>query len=217
MIDDEYIEGLLMRYADGELTDAERAEAETLLAAHPELREELETVAGVKVTPPVAVMPHKERLLHHSAPTWWRHAAAAAAMLAVSVLAWRMLHTPSEPMYVAEQSIQTPATVTEPIATPLPPHTHVQRQRPTISTMEKADSNQQQALAMAEEIIIDSTPIPQQADNPSIKVQAVVVIETDRLAVATPTTTVTEGYVLDAQLTTTPMQTVVRNLLALKE
>ena len=56
-------EGWLMRYADGALTREEREAVEAFLEQHPELREEMEDVAGVKVTPVVATLPGKERLL----------------------------------------------------------------------------------------------------------------------------------------------------------
>ncbi|MBR1550281.1 MAG: hypothetical protein IJ634_06550 [Bacteroidales bacterium] len=80
----ENYEGWLMRYADGALTREEREAVEAFLEVHPHLREELEEVAAVNVTPVVATMPGKERLLKkETAPfAWWR-VAAAVALLAV--------------------------------------------------------------------------------------------------------------------------------------
>lgn len=84
MITMENYEGWLMRYADGALTREEREAVEAFLEQHPELREEMEEVAGVKVTPVVATLPGKESMLHkeESAFTWWR-VAAAVVLLAV--------------------------------------------------------------------------------------------------------------------------------------
>lgn len=86
MITMENHEGWLMRYADGALTHEEREAVEAFLALHPELREEMEEVAAVKVTPVVSTMPGKERMLHKEAVgfAWWR-VAAAVALLAVAV------------------------------------------------------------------------------------------------------------------------------------
>ncbi|MBR1766167.1 MAG: hypothetical protein IJ745_03890 [Bacteroidales bacterium] len=78
----ENYEGWLMRYADGALTREEREAVEAFLAVHADLREELEEVAAVSVTPVVATMPGKERLLKKVATTvvWWRVAAVVALM-----------------------------------------------------------------------------------------------------------------------------------------
>lgn len=84
MITMDNYEGWLMRYADGELNDSERAEVERFLQGHPELQEELEEVCSVKVTAPVATLPGKEALLHKEGVTFspvWRAAAAVALLL----------------------------------------------------------------------------------------------------------------------------------------
>lgn len=83
MITMENYEGWLMRYADGALTREEREAVEAFLEQHPELREEMEEVAEVKVTPVVATLPGKERLLkkEHEGFAWWRVAAAVALMV----------------------------------------------------------------------------------------------------------------------------------------
>lgn len=85
MITMENYEGWLMRYADGALTREEREAVEAFLEVHPDLREELEEMAAVKVTPVVATMPGKERLLKKEAAAfaWWRVAAAVALMAVV--------------------------------------------------------------------------------------------------------------------------------------
>ena len=84
MITMENYEGWLMRYADGALTRDEREAVEAFLSLHPELREEMEEVVAVKVTPVMATLPGKESMLHkeESAFTWWR-VAAAVVLLAV--------------------------------------------------------------------------------------------------------------------------------------
>lgn len=98
MITMDNYEGWLMRYADGELNDAERAEVERFLQGHPELQEELEEVCSVKVTAPVSALPGKEALLHKEgfslSPVW--RAAAAVALLMVAGGITMLLNNRSE-------------------------------------------------------------------------------------------------------------------------
>lgn len=82
----------LMGLMDGQLSEAERSEAEALLAAHPEWRDELEELAdpALRVTPQAATLPGRDRLLR-AAPLWPRRAVAAAAaavVLAGGALLW---------------------------------------------------------------------------------------------------------------------------------
>lgn len=101
MITMENYEGWLMRYADGELNAAERQEVERFLAAHPDLREELDEVSSVRVTPLVATMPGKERLLRREPAGVWRRVAAAAALLAVAGTTLFFLNRPAEGEMIA--------------------------------------------------------------------------------------------------------------------
>ena len=82
----------LMGLMDGQLSEAERSEAEALLAAHPEWRDELEELANpaLRITPQAATLPGRDRLLK-AVPLWPRRAVAAAAaavVLAGGALLW---------------------------------------------------------------------------------------------------------------------------------
>ena len=117
MITMENYEGWLMRYADGELNAAERQEVERFLAAHPDLREELDEVSSVRVTPLVATMPGKERLLRREPAGVWRRVAAAAALLVVAGTTLFFLNRPAEGEMIAElpASTDTPASPPAPL------------------------------------------------------------------------------------------------------
>lgn len=104
MITMDNYEGWLMRYADDALTAAERQQVEAFLAEHPGLREEMEAVASVKVTPVVASMPGKERLLHRQPKVVWHRVAAAVALLVVAGITLLVLHRPEEAPLVAQHT-----------------------------------------------------------------------------------------------------------------
>ena len=104
MITMDNYEGWLMRYADDALTAAERRQVEAFLAEHPGLREEVEAVASVKVTPVVASMPGKERLLHRQPMAVWHRVAAAVALLVVARITLLVLHRPEEAPLVAQHT-----------------------------------------------------------------------------------------------------------------
>lgn len=117
MITPENYEGWLMRYADGELTAAERRQVEAFLAEHPDLREELDEVSSVRVTPLVATMPGKERLLRREPAGVWRRVAAAVALLVVAGTTLFFLNRPAEGEMIAElpASTDTPASPPAPL------------------------------------------------------------------------------------------------------
>jgi len=116
MITMENYEGWLMRYADGALTREEREAVEAFLEQHPELREEMEEVAGVKVTPVVATLPGKERLLKKEREgfAWW-HVAAAVALMALAGTTLLVLNRkPNEAGPMVAQAQPEPAVAAEP-------------------------------------------------------------------------------------------------------
>lgn len=116
MITMENYEGWLMRYADGALTREEREAVEAFLEQHPELREEMEEVAGVKVTPVVATLPGKERLLKKEREgfAWW-HVAAAVALMALAGTTLLVLNRkPNEDGPMIAQAQPEPAAQPEP-------------------------------------------------------------------------------------------------------
>ena len=117
MITPENYEGWLMRYADGELTAAERQEVDRFLAEHPDLREELDEVSSVRVAPLVATMPGKERLLRREPAAVWRRVAAAVALLVVAGTTLFFLNRPAEGEMIAElpASTDTPASPPAPL------------------------------------------------------------------------------------------------------
>lgn len=116
MITMENYEGWLMRYADGALTREEREAVEAFLEQHPELREEMEEVAGVKVTPVVATLPGKERLLKKEREgfAWWRVAAAVALMALAGTTLLVLNRKPNEAGPLVAQAQPEPAVAAEP-------------------------------------------------------------------------------------------------------
>lgn len=116
MITMENYEGWLMRYADGALTREERETVEAFLEQHPALREEMEEVAGVKVTPVVTTLPGKERLLkkEHEGFAWWRVAAAVALMALAGTTLLVLNRKPNEAGPLVAQAQPEPAVAAEP-------------------------------------------------------------------------------------------------------
>lgn len=116
MITMENYEGWLMRYADGALTREEREAVEAFLEQHPELREEMEEVAGVKVTPVVATLPGKERLLKKEREgfAWWRVAAAVVLMVLAGTTLLVLNRKPNEAGPMVAQAQPEPAVAAEP-------------------------------------------------------------------------------------------------------
>lgn len=116
MITIENYEGWLMRYADGALTREEREAVEAFLEQHPELREEMEEVAGVKVTPVVATLPGKERLLkkEHEGFAWWHVAAAVALMVLAGTTLLVLNRKPNEAGPMVAQAQPEPAVAAGP-------------------------------------------------------------------------------------------------------
>ncbi len=95
------------QYAEGLLTEAERADVEAFARQHPDLAEELSLYdPAVKAEAPAEVFPDKESLLRHEPvrlPVWrWVAAACVAGLLLVGV--WQFTaRTPQQPV-VAELS-----------------------------------------------------------------------------------------------------------------
>lgn len=116
MITMENYEGWLMRYADGALTREEREAVEAFLEQHPELREEMEEVAGVRVTPVVATLPGKERLLKKEREgfAWWRVAAAVVLMVLAGTTLLVLNREPNEAGPMVAQAHPEPAVAAEP-------------------------------------------------------------------------------------------------------
>ena len=84
------------QYAEGLLTEAERADVEAFARQHPDLAEELSLYdPAVKAEAPAEVFPDKESLLRHEPvriPMWrWAAAACVAGLLLVGV--WQSMLT----------------------------------------------------------------------------------------------------------------------------
>lgn len=149
MITMDNYEGWLMRYADDALTAAERQQVEAFLAEHPGLREEVEAVASVKVTPVVASMPGKERLLHRQPMAVWHRVAAAVALLVVAGITLLVLHRPEEAPLVAQHTAApvSPALPARPQemaasaqpSTPQPPARKAVAQQEKLEPLEKLE------------------------------------------------------------------------------
>lgn len=171
MITMENYEGWLMRYADGELTAAERRQVEAFLAEHPDLREELDEVSSVRVAPLVATMPGKERLLRREPAGVWRRVAAAAALLVVAGTTLFFLNRPAEGEMIAE----LPASTDTPASPPAP----LPQERGVDSIVDLARPASPQA---AEKYLAEAgTDAPHNPENPEKLERLEYLVEPERL------------------------------------
>lgn len=133
MITIDNYEGYLMRYADGELSDDEVAMVEAFLAAHPDLRDELEAITdpSLKITPPLVYMPGKEEMMQPVAAVgshkavWKNLAAAIALLMAIGIVL--KIGPRSENPIVAQIGGVQPLSVTD---SPLPDSLYIGRGKP---------------------------------------------------------------------------------------
>lgn len=162
MITMENYEGWLMRYADGALTREEREAVEAFLEQHPELREEMEEVAGVKVTPVVATLPGKERLLKKEREgfAWWRVAAAVALMVLAGTTLLVLNRKPNEAGPMVAQAHPEPAVAAEPQEAETDTTYKTYKPYKPYKTNKSQDSPAEATL-LAEE----TPPLPQDTDN----------------------------------------------------
>lgn len=162
MITMENYEGWLMRYADGALTREEREAVEAFLEQHPELREEMEEVAGVKVTPVVATLPGKERLLKKEREgfAWWRVAAAVALMALAGTTLLVLNRKPNEAGPMVAQVQPEPTVAAE------PQEAETDTTYKTYKPYKSHKPYQSQELpAEAPLLAEDTPPLPQDTDN----------------------------------------------------
>lgn len=162
MITMENYEGWLMRYADGALTREEREAVEAFLEQHPELREEMEEVAGVKVTPVVATLPGKERLMKKEREgfAWW-HVAAAVALMALAGTTLLVLNRkPNEAGPMVAQAQPQPAVAAE------PQEAETDTTYKTYKTPKAHKNDLLQALPAETSLLAEETPpLPQDTDS----------------------------------------------------
>lgn len=162
MITMENYEGWLMRYADGALTREEREAVEAFLEQHPELREEMEEVAGVKVTPVVATLPGKERLLKKEREgfAWWRVAAAVALMALAGTTLLVLNRKPNEAGPMVAQAQPAPAVAAE------PQEAETDTTYKTYKTYKPYKTNKPQDSPAEATLLAEETPpLPQDTDN----------------------------------------------------
>lgn len=162
MITMENYEGWLMRYADGALTREEREAVEVFLEQHPELREEMEEVAGVKVTPVVATLPGKESLLKKEREgfAWWRVAAAVALMVLAGTTLLVLNREPNEAGPMVAQAHPEPAVAAE------PQEAEADTTYKPYKTPKAHKNDLPQALPAEAPLLAEETPpLPQDTDN----------------------------------------------------
>ena len=195
MITMENYEGWLMRYADGELTDDERRMTEAFLDGHPDLREELDGVAAVRVTPMLVTMPHKERLLHKDTTfAWWRVAASVAVLVLSGTTLIFLTREPDEENLMAE--VKPTPMVVEPVAAPVDT---TPAAMPTIRKRKAAviavvPENIAQPVSIMEEPLLAEAAEPQPATSDSV--------EPEPTTLSQPTATI--GIISDARLAVNP-------------
>lgn len=165
MITMENYEGWLMRYADGALTREEREAVEAFLEQHPELREEMEEVAGVKVTPVVATLPGKERLLKKEREgfAWWRVAAAVALMALAGTTLLVLNRKPNEAGPMVAQAHPAPAAQPEPQEAET--DTTYKTYKPYKTNKSYKTNKPQDSPAEATLLAEETPPLPQDTDN----------------------------------------------------
>ena len=197
-------EGWLMRYIDGALSSEQREAVEMFLAEHPEMREEMEEVASVRVTPVVATMPNKERLMKTVAartrllpPSVLRRIAAAVVLLltlgGIALLLPRQaVHAPLTAQKAGNdvQPMESSAPQTEKRKLALRGHAVAQKgkpkevdfpscltETPALLTLEAEPAPEDAAITTKEEAV---TPEP--AEEPKMTVRYGVVIDNAQLA-----------------------------------
>ena len=183
MITPENYEGWLMRYADGELTAAERRQVEAFLAEHPDLAAELDEVSSVRVTPLVATMPGKERLLRREPAGVWRRVAAAAALLVVAGTTLFFLNRPAEGEMIAElpASTDTPASPPAPLQASPPAPLPQERGVDSIS-VSPVDLARPASPQAAEKYLAEAaTDAPHNPENPEKLERLEYLVEPERL------------------------------------
>ncbi|MDY6370812.1 MAG: hypothetical protein SPL12_00760 [Bacteroidales bacterium] len=179
MITPENYEGWLMRYADGELTAAERRQVEAFLAEHPDLREELDEVRSVRVAPLVATMPGKERLLRREPAAVWRRVAAAAALLVVAGTTLFFLNRPAEGEMIAELPASTDTPASPPAPLQASPPAPLPQERGVDSIVDRARPASPQA---AEKYLAEAaTDAPHNPENPEKLERLEYLVELERL------------------------------------
>ena len=211
MITTDNYEGYLMRYADGELDAKESAMVEAFLDANPELRQELDaiTAPSLKITPPLAMMPGKETLMHEvvaSKKNWqpiWYSIAAAIALLVVFGIMLRMGHQTENPILAQISGIR-PVSVAD---TPLPDSLYIGRGKPApvylakqikhqktveyspaINETDNEEKPTEETIAPPEnssDQMMANLEVPLR-ESPVRRHGNVVVIETDQLVILTP-------------------------------
>ena len=162
MITMENYEGWLMRYADGALTREEREAVKAFLEQHPELREEMEEVAEVKVTPVVATLPGKERLMKKEREgfAWWRVAAAVALMALAGTTLLVLNRKPNEAGPMVAQAHPEPAVAAE------PQEAETDTTYKTYKTPKAHKNDLLQALPAEVPLLAEEVPpLPQDTDN----------------------------------------------------
>ena len=172
-IDNNNYELWLLRYAEGELTAAEREAVEAWLADHPEAAEELALYSEAPRLERDETVRYAAVSQQHTEPLWpalLRWSAAAAVVLALMVPALRMgtmgQLEPQEPLLVATAQ-STPGTQKTPIIQNTPNIRKTQKKTivtidtiETIKTIENIAPEEPLLIALAQEE--DTLPLPQE-------------------------------------------------------
>lgn len=181
------------QYAEGLLTEAERADVETFARQHPDLAEELSLYDPVvKAEAPAEVFPDKESLLRHEPvrlPVWrWVAAACVAGLLLVGV--WQFTaRTPQQPVVAELSPKANPAgqnddSYRQPLSAEVKTdETPVAMSQPVVRIRGKADAEplppmiQHEAL-LDEPVLAEAMPTEMQRND---AVETTVIIYTDYL------------------------------------
>ena len=209
MITMENYEGWLMRYADGQLEADEQRDVVLFLNAHPELREELDEISAIRVTPLVATMPGKERLLRREPVVWLRRVAAVGALIIVAGAATLFFRHPAERPLVAKRAPATTATAM-PSSADFPLDSVARHPRQTIVAVRPPVTREADLVENERENSVAETP----SVEPLVAEMTEQTTDTPAVAAPLPPVTVIQGYVVrDACLASNPW----RDALVLKD
>lgn len=200
-INDNNYELWLLRYAEQELTEAERAEVEQWLASHPEAAEELALYnEAPRLERKEEVRYAATTYQHNERPLWgaaWRWAAAAAVVLALMVPGLRNVTSPA-PRLIADnnatpelqESIEpaVPLEIPEPTVQPrrkatLVAKADIAQPLPQQPIETPAPIEQTEPIVTLDSLVHIEQPLPQYVDN--------LIVYEDEPVTADPVTEVT--------------------------
>lgn len=165
----------LLRYAERELTEAERTEVEQWLEGHPEAAEELALYSEAPRLEKDETVRYGAQSQQHLVPLWgaaWRWAAAAAVVLALMIPALRNATSPATQLIANNTTIPEQQENIEPIeALELPEPIVQPRKKATLIAKADTPTLPSQPIETLDQLVSQDSivpleqPTPQYVDN----------------------------------------------------